>query len=1146
MSFALTAGSEPISGYRCVRRLGRSNYAETWLLESDDETHRVLKWLYDGSSLRQARKLTSYRHPFLIHWERVEAQGVELILIADWAEEMLEQSVGPGRSLPPRETLLRYMEELAEALDYLHTKHKVVHGRLKLSQVGIQHQHAKLLDWGLHSPSTLQTIGWSLADLQTTAPEVLLGQLEPASDQFSLAALYLQVAHGRHPLTANNLPEFFQLRNTKTIEPQDLRGQEYEVLERALHAEPASRYPTCAAFMRALRECDEASKTSVPTNITPPIVAPPRSTDKAVIQPSTFHAPLPTPETVSAGPTATPTVMIKSLMAMESGTSSRHPDSAFLNLNNLAYHSKVQSFGILTPTLMLGIGKLGHAVLKELSHVLHHRYDGAANLPHIRLLAIDQLADKPTAPVKPGDLQAEQQLHCPPTTSATWQAASQDPNLSAWLPPTHLPDASAADVEICPSLARLSLVKHYEIVRQRLQQECRVMLQSDSLMRSKQHTGLSIRQDLVPTCYIIASLNDQVALGCLSDLAYLVRSVISEAGWGPGQVTGIVFLPPPNASKETQARTYASLTELHHYTQENYFTAQYGNAGEVTHSHPPFEHAFFHHLSDDPSPAAEYEQIKQIANWLHRDVASELGTLRLASRDATDAFASRTTNWFGQGMSILQSSQQQMQQLLKRRMLGKLVTHWLSPEPEAHHSIRGDGERFLEQYIHSASSLLERFQHMTAVVIGREPSQLIDEWIAPLRKGAAARPPLENLARDIMNKVETTFGTSSGYQQSPALVAIQHEAESVAMDIASKIQPFLMQYLDQPGMRLGASLQLGRLLLHWITDQLTDLQASHMEIHQDMLRAERTITQMMTQEERTFAIMGRQRLVSQIVSDLSDYPSRVLKEDMFARAVYVFQHIRNSIEDVIKKLEPAELSLRELEHHYLQQEVDQPASLLLDGENSLQAMADKLLSEMPEDTYVRLDNDLNEALVRFQSNYQDVCMGKGPSFNDILDLLDNSIEECMEGMLPSEDAAEQLLTQPSQAVVEQLRQSYRNARPDLMENKRSRQGAFCLMLTPGSDAGQELLQMAQATLPQIVAAPEGLVGEILFYRETGCLLPQEIYQEGQAAYQSMAQEHPALLHSRFDIAYWHSIASSLDSSMPLPRTQTDSSLTVSV
>ena len=103
-----------------------------------------------------------------------------------------------------------------------------------------------------------------------------------------------------------------------------------------------------------------------------------------------------------------------------------------------------------------------------------------------------------------------------------------------------------------------------------------------------------------------------------------------------------------------------------------------------------------------------------------------------------------------------------------------------------------------------------------------------------------------------------------------------------------------------------------------------------------------------------------------------------------------------------------------------------------------------------------------------------------------------------------------------------------------MENKRSRQGAFCLLLTPQSDSGQELLQMAQATLPQIVAAPEGQPAEIVMYRETGCLLPHEIYPQGREAYEARCKDRSTSPHSRFDIAFWHKLATPTTGSSSTP------------
>ncbi|MFO0814719.1 MAG: tubulin-like doman-containing protein [Gemmatales bacterium] len=1120
MSFALAAGTEPIAGFRCVRRLGRSAHGETWLMQSEDESYRALKWIYDGAGLRHAKKLTSYRHPFLVQWERSEIKGSDLLLITDWAEETLDievsEAVAQGRYGVGHKAMIRYMSEIAEALDYLHIKHKMVHGRLKISQVGIWHHHAKLLDWGLRSPDKLTTGYWSLEDLQTTAPEVLAGELEPMSDQFSLAALYLQATLGKFPLPAENFPEFFQQRLAKTVDPKQMATHACDALVRAFHAEPNKRFPTCAAFVKAMEGDVDTVSTVAPA---PPMAKVISQGPAPTEEPERIWSPrVSDSDSETAAIEAVPTVMIKSMIAIDKN---RHPDSAFLNLNSLAYHSKVQSFGILTPTIIVGMGRMGHAVLQELNLLFHERFDGVATLPHIRLLAVDLIpaGTYPAVSSKPGHLQGDQVLFLPEVAGEKVAVAEQWLGATSWLPRERVEKST-------PSLSRLSVVSGYTALRERLQRECKIMLQSESMRQSKENTDLSVRQDLIPCCYLIGSLEEDLSTGAGADVAYLLRQVISELGWGQAHMNGLFFLPEENADTLQKARSYAAITELHHYTQEQFFSAQYFDGLEITAPQTPFDAVFFRKVALEGKPLHGHPDVSEAANWLLRDVTTELGSLRLASRETTRSYAESKTPWFSHGAAVLQSSHHALEGVLRRQLLGRLVGHWIDLDPETKEIVKTEGERFVEENIHPASSLLDRFQHLVALVLGREPAHLIEEWIAPLRKGAAARPPLEVVARDILQNVELNFGTNVGHHQAPTMVAIQQEADALAEETASRIKPFLLAYLDRPGMRLGAAIHLGRLLLHWVNHQLEGLQSNHADIHSDMIRCERTITQMMSQEERSFAIMGRQRLVSQIVQDLSEYPTRVLKEDIFARAVYVFQTIKTALEETLKELMPAERTLKELQNYYSSPSPMNTPHLLLDGEATLNQRIDSLIAQLPEDVYLKLDNDLSEALVRFQSNYHDVCMGKGPSFPDILALLDNSIEECLEGMLPSEDAAEQLLTLPSQAVVEQLRNSYRHARPDLIENKQSREGAYCLMVTSNSDAGQELLQMAQATLPQIVSAPEGFTGEILFYRETGCLMPHEIYPEGQDAYRSLMQTQPHLIHSRYDIGHWHPIAPS--------------------
>src|SRR5262249_1949918 len=130
------------------------------------------------------------------------------------------------------------------------------------------------------------------------------------------------------------------------------------------------------------------------------------------------------------------TAILKSLMAVESSGENKHPDSAFLNLSNLAYHSKVQSAGILTPTLIVGLGKAGTAVLQELSRMIHQQFDDVSSLPQLRLLAIDDLIDDELSNTiqKPGSLSKEHFFHCTRPSGEKLQALARDASIASWLP----------------------------------------------------------------------------------------------------------------------------------------------------------------------------------------------------------------------------------------------------------------------------------------------------------------------------------------------------------------------------------------------------------------------------------------------------------------------------------------------------------------------------------------------------------------------------------------------------------------------------------------------------------------------------------------------------------------------------------------
>jgi hypothetical protein len=1138
MTHALHPNGEPLPGFRCIRRVGRSAGSETWVVQSPDQHERALKVLFGASNFPTLHKLTACRHPFLMNWDRCEVMGDDLFLLSDWTEETVHKQLKarqaegePGLS---RSAMLRILEEAAEVLDFLHEKYQLSHGALKLNNLGVLHRHLKLLDWGLIQADKLRDRPWSVAELAVTGPEVVGGELLPASDQYALAALYVLTTTGQPPFVATSLADWFRSGPRAPQGLAQLSETERNVLTRALAAEPGQRFATCHDFAVALGRAvqDTAGAPVViksveviaATRVEPSPVAPPAPVAKL---PEPVITPAPVDPPVAS---TVPTSVIHSYV--ESEDKEHHPDSAFLNLHSLAYHATVDSRGVLTPTLVIGLGGQGVAALQQLALQFQERFGGVDEVPNIRLLGLDTDAKALARHVtgKPGGLTKDQILSCRLASPGgyLWQE-QQLKNVDTWLTTERIDLIGPnADPQRQRCLGRLAFVGNYRTLRERVVKECQAMLQSKAIMEATKKTGLPVRQDLTPAVYVVTGLGGAVA-GSVADLAYLVRAVLVEMGWSHAHVTGLFFLPEKGCVDQEKANAYASLLEVNHYSEEKFFHADYPG-GDLCHAtHAPFDEGFFCQATPATGEVPP-ESVRRAAYWLLRDLTSPLGTLRHASRQVTGADSSA---WRSHGLAALQSSAQLLTYYGKRSLVQRLIARWIHPTTEVINEVKEDGEHFLWQYVQSQTAVLERFEHVAAVVLAREPSSVIEEWVAPLRKGAAARPPLEVIARDILVKVETYFGAAITHGQCSVLEALQADAEQISEHICSHIPALINQYLDRPGYRLGACLCLGRMLLDWISEQFNELQAKHEHIRQEMVRAERTITQMSNQEERTFAAMGRLKNLTAITQDLIDYPSWVLREEMFARCLFIFQRMKETISDSLARLEPGEQSLQQIVVNSKTQLRSQEVAalgrrVLLDGHKTLEERVNAMLDELPDDFLRKLDNDLARSMGKFQTSYADICKGQGPAFQDVLNLIDTAADEALEGLVPPEDAAEQLLQQPSQTVVQQMRDAYRDARPQLVRQLGSREGAFCLLVTPPTDAGQDLVHMAESTLPQIISAPQGPHDEILFYRETGPLQAIDLYPEGRDAYDALAGRRETSPHSRFDVAAWRSFNSPRD------------------
>jgi serine/threonine protein kinase len=143
-ALSLQPGAEPVPGFRLVSRLGRGGFGEVWRATGPGGFPVALKFLpmeegLAGVELRALEAVREVRHPHLLSLSGSWQVGGYLVIAMELADrtllDRLKEARAQGLVGIPGEELLRYMEEAARGLDFLHAS---APGR-----AGIQHRDVK-------------------------------------------------------------------------------------------------------------------------------------------------------------------------------------------------------------------------------------------------------------------------------------------------------------------------------------------------------------------------------------------------------------------------------------------------------------------------------------------------------------------------------------------------------------------------------------------------------------------------------------------------------------------------------------------------------------------------------------------------------------------------------------------------------------------------------------------------------------------------------------------------------------------------------------------------------------------------------------------------------------------------------------------
>lgn len=315
-------GAEPVPGFRLRHRLGRGTLGEVWQAEAAGGFRVALKFIRlssdraDAAAQRILRIARSLRHPnLLVTFGAWTVEG-NLILAMELADRTLWDRYREARAagLPgiPPEELLGYLGEAARGLDHLNKGNHPLGGR---AIAGMQHRHVKpqnillfgdavkVADFGM-SRLRSQSIACQTGprSFAYAAPEFFRKQATRQSDQYCLAITYCHMRGGRLPFEGSA----GEVLAGHLLSPPDLSmlpESERPAVARALAKDPGDRWPSCGAFLAALRaSVQTAERLALPQPAGPPGRVPPvaaplrdacREPEHAAAIAAAFEAPAP-------------------------------------------------------------------------------------------------------------------------------------------------------------------------------------------------------------------------------------------------------------------------------------------------------------------------------------------------------------------------------------------------------------------------------------------------------------------------------------------------------------------------------------------------------------------------------------------------------------------------------------------------------------------------------------------------------------------------------------------------------------------------------------------------------------------------------------------------------------------------------------
>ena len=213
--------------------------------------------------LAEARRVARLKHDSIVPVHDVGVEGDTCFIVTEYVEGgSLADKLVSGRI--PREQALRWVSEIADALEYAHLN-GVIHRDVKPANILIDHHgRAKLADFGIaHSATKTGEFAPSLGTLRYMSPEQLEGKpSDHRSDLYSLGVVLYEVLTGRIPYSSSepNVLRKEIVLATPSDWPSDIPADVQQICQKALSKSPHQRHASSAQFGAELRRVESGRR----------------------------------------------------------------------------------------------------------------------------------------------------------------------------------------------------------------------------------------------------------------------------------------------------------------------------------------------------------------------------------------------------------------------------------------------------------------------------------------------------------------------------------------------------------------------------------------------------------------------------------------------------------------------------------------------------------------------------------------------------------------------------------------------------------------------------------------------------------------------------------------------------------------------